>query len=60
VALLTAGYSVGQIAGPLVAAPLIHHGYQMVLIVGSGVVVCAAAVAALLWIRYPDNVFAAG
>jgi MFS family permease len=55
VALLTAGYSAGQIVGPLVVAPLIHHGYQTVLIVGAGVVVCAAAVAALLWVRYPER-----
>jgi MFS family permease len=60
VALLTAGYSVGQIAGPLAAAALIHHGYHAVLIVGSGVVVCAAAVAALLWIGYPDTVSVSG
>ncbi|MGH3583334.1 MAG: YbfB/YjiJ family MFS transporter [Mycobacterium sp.] len=55
VALLTAGYSAGQIAGPLLAAPLLHHGFQTVLIAGAGVVVCAAAVAALLWIGYPGQ-----
>ncbi|SEE82286.1 hypothetical protein SAMN05216489_08468 [Streptomyces sp. 3213] len=28
VALLTAGYSVGQILGPLAVAPLLRHGYR--------------------------------
>ncbi|MET0474722.1 MAG: YbfB/YjiJ family MFS transporter [Mycobacterium sp.] len=53
VALLTAGYSAGQIMGPLLAAPLIHHGFETVLIVGAGVVVCAAGVAGLLSVGYP-------
>jgi hypothetical protein len=35
---------------------LIHYGCQTVLIIGAGVVVCAAVVAALLWIGYPANV----
>jgi len=45
VALLTAGYSVGQILGPLAAAPLLKHGYHLALIVGSLVVVSAALAA---------------
>jgi hypothetical protein len=31
VAILTAGYSVGQILGPLLVTPLLHHGYQEAL-----------------------------
>ncbi|SEP07142.1 Uncharacterised MFS-type transporter YbfB, partial [Actinacidiphila rubida] len=31
VALLTAGYSVGQILGPLAVTPLLHHGYHQAL-----------------------------
>jgi MFS family permease len=53
VALLTTGYSVGQIVGPLAVAPLIHHGFRPALIVAAGVVVAAAAVAGLLRIGYP-------
>jgi hypothetical protein len=32
VALLTAAYSVGQILGTLVVAPLLHHGYRPALL----------------------------
>ena len=55
VALLTAGYSVGQILGPLVVTPLLHHGYRQALLLGA-VVVCAAAVAAaVLRIGFPHQ-----
>jgi MFS family permease len=53
VALLTAGYSAGQIAGPLIVAPLMQRGFHTVLIVGAGVVACAALVACVLRIGYP-------
>ncbi|MFJ8032290.1 YbfB/YjiJ family MFS transporter [Streptomyces sp. NPDC096032] len=53
VALLTAGYSVGQILGPLVVAPLIHHGYHRALILAV-VVLAAAAAAGLLRIGFPS------
>jgi MFS family permease len=55
VALLTAGYSVGQILGPLVAAPLLHHGYQQALILAASVVLVAAAAAAVLRIGFPHH-----
>jgi predicted MFS family arabinose efflux permease len=45
VALLTTGYSVGQMLGPLVVAPLVEHGYRGALLVGAGVVVAAALAA---------------
>jgi MFS family permease len=48
VALLTAGYSAGQIVGPLVAAPLLRHGYHDALLLASVIVLAAAAVASLL------------
>ncbi|MER6430503.1 YbfB/YjiJ family MFS transporter [Streptomyces sp900105245] len=54
VALLTAGYSVGQILGPLVVAPLIHHGYHRALILAAVVVLAAAAAAGLLRIGFPS------
>lgn len=53
VAVLTAGYSVGQIAGPLAVAPLLHHGFRPALILAAGVVLVAAAVAGFLRIGYP-------
>jgi predicted MFS family arabinose efflux permease len=56
VALLTAGYSAGQVAGPLLVAPLMQRGFHTVLLVGAGVVACAAAVAAVLRIGYPGSV----
>lgn len=55
VALLTAGYSVGQILGPLVVAPLLHHGYQQALILAASVVLAAAVAAAVLRIGFPHH-----
>ncbi|MQY28855.1 hypothetical protein NRB56_44400 [Nocardia sp. RB56] len=55
VALLTAGYSVGQILGPLVVTPLLHHGYQSALLLGALIVLAAAVAAALLRVGYPDH-----
>jgi MFS family permease len=52
VALLTAGYSAGQIVGPVAVAPLLEHGFHAALIAGS-LVVAAAAVAAAL-VRIPQ------
>ncbi|WP_229839986.1 YbfB/YjiJ family MFS transporter [Streptomyces brasiliensis] len=48
VALLTAGYSVGQILGPLVVTPLLRHGYHQALVLAAVVVLMAAAAAAVL------------
>lgn len=53
VALLTAGYSVGQIAGPLVVAPLLRHGYHQALLVAAAVVLVAAGAAAVLRVGFP-------
>ncbi|MEU1941543.1 YbfB/YjiJ family MFS transporter [Streptomyces sp. NPDC020125] len=55
VALLTAGYSVGQILGPLVATPLLHHGYEQALILAAVVVLASAVAAALLRIGFPHH-----
>jgi MFS family permease len=49
VAVLTAGYSVGQILGPLIVAPLLHQGFRYALM-ASAVVVSAAALTAV-WLR---------
>ncbi|MFC8965216.1 YbfB/YjiJ family MFS transporter [Streptomyces sp. NPDC057094] len=59
VALLTAGYSVGQIAGPLLVAPLLQHGYRQALLLASGVVLAAAVSAAVLRSGFPHRIVAA-
>ena len=54
VAILTTGYSLGQIIGPLAVGPLLHNGYHQALLVSAGVVALAAA-AALLVRRQPKE-----
>ncbi|MGW6446386.1 YbfB/YjiJ family MFS transporter [Lentzea sp. NPDC055074] len=44
-AILTAGYSAGQIIGPLVATPLLHDGYDRALLLAAGIVALAAITA---------------
>ncbi|RZT07953.1 putative MFS family arabinose efflux permease [Kribbella sp. VKM Ac-2569] len=51
VAILTTGYSLGQIVGPLAVGPLLHNGYHRALLVSVGVVALAAAAALL--VRHP-------
>jgi len=58
VALLTAGYSVGQILGPLAATPLLHHGYHPALILGALIVLAAALASGLLRIGFPHHLAA--
>jgi predicted MFS family arabinose efflux permease len=55
VAILTTGYSAGQILGPLVVTPLLRHGYQQALLIGAGVVLVAALAAAALRVRFPTQ-----
>jgi MFS family permease len=55
VALLTAGYSAGQIVGPLIVTPLLHHGYQGALILAAAIVLAAAIAAAFLRIGFPGS-----
>ncbi|MFF0291154.1 YbfB/YjiJ family MFS transporter [Streptomyces sp. NPDC005262] len=56
VALLTAGYSAGQILGPLVVTPLLHHGYHQALILAALVVLTAAGASAVLRIGFPHHI----
>ena len=56
VALLTAGYSIGQILGPLVVKPLLHDGYHDALLVGAAIVLAAAVAAAALRVGFPHRV----
>ncbi|KUN16460.1 MFS transporter [Streptomyces corchorusii] len=55
VALLTAGYSAGQILGPLVATPLLRHGYHQALVLASAVVLAAALAALVLRVGFPHH-----
>ncbi|MFJ8329851.1 YbfB/YjiJ family MFS transporter [Streptomyces sp. NPDC094437] len=55
VALLTAGYGVGQILGPLAVAPLLHDGYRGALLPASAVVLAAASAAVVLRIGFPHH-----
>lgn len=46
VAILTTGYSVGQIAGPLLVTPLLHNGYHQALVIAAVILVVAATASA--------------
>ncbi len=59
VALLTAGYSVGQIAGPLVVTPLLRHGYHQALLLSAVMILAAAAAAGVLRVGFPHDLPAA-
>ncbi len=48
VALLTAGYSVGQILGPVAVSPLLRDGFRAALLVGALVVLLAAVAAGVM------------
>jgi MFS family permease len=56
VALLTTGYSVGQILGPLLVTPLLNHGYHDALLLGAATVGLAALAAIFLGLRFPHRV----
>jgi MFS family permease len=60
VAVLTTGYGVGQITGPLVVTPLIGHGYHTALLTGGVIAAAAALAAGVLRVGYPRNPGAAG
>ncbi|MET9880291.1 YbfB/YjiJ family MFS transporter [Actinacidiphila glaucinigra] len=55
VALLTAGYSVGQILGPLAVEPLLRQGYRQALVLAALVVLAAAAAAFVLRVGFPHR-----
>lgn len=55
VAILTTGYSVGQILGPLTVTPFLHNGYRHALLIGSGLVALAAIAAGALRRRFPHH-----
>jgi MFS family permease len=55
VAVLTAGYSVGQILGPLVVTPLLRHGYHQALLIAAVVVLAGAVAAGVLRVGFPHE-----
>ena len=55
VAILTTGYSVGQIAGPLLVTPLLHNGYHEALLIAGAILLVAAVAAALARHRFPHH-----
>jgi predicted MFS family arabinose efflux permease len=55
VALLTSGYSVGQILGPVAVTPFLHHGFSLALLVAAAVVLLSAMVAGLLRFGFPSG-----
>ncbi|MFF9212828.1 MULTISPECIES: YbfB/YjiJ family MFS transporter [unclassified Streptomyces] len=55
VALLTAGYSIGQILGPLLAAPLLRHGYHQALLLSAVLVLASACAAAACCLHFPHH-----
>lgn len=59
VAILTSGYGLGQIAGTLVATPLLRGGYQLALLVGAAIVLTAALAAALM-LSFPGRKSSSG
>lgn len=48
VAVLTTGYSIGQVLGPLAVNPFLHHGYRTPLLLGAALVALAALTATAL------------
>jgi len=55
VAILTTGFSVGQIAGPVLVTPMLHHSYQQALLAGAATVAVAAVAALVLRHRFPHH-----
>src|SRR5580692_2188464 len=55
IAILTAGYGIGQVLGPLVVEPTLHGGYHQALLVGAGLVLVAGIGSALLRIKFPHH-----
>jgi MFS family permease len=55
VAILTTGYSVGQIAGPVLVTPLLHRSYELALLAGALIVAVATVAALVLRYRFPHH-----
>jgi predicted MFS family arabinose efflux permease len=55
VAILTTGYSVGQIIGPLAVTPLLRNGYHPALLTAAAIVTLAAVAAGVLRHHFPHH-----
>jgi MFS family permease len=55
VAILTTGYSLGQIAGPVLVTPVLHHSYHPALLAGAAIVAVAAMAALVLRLSFPRH-----
>lgn len=55
VAILTTGYSAGQVAGPLPVTPFLRDGYRTALLIGAAVVAASALAAGVLRHRFPHH-----
>ncbi|MFC4244774.1 YbfB/YjiJ family MFS transporter [Gryllotalpicola reticulitermitis] len=53
IAVMTTGYSVGQIAGPIIVTPLVGGGYSVALLLAAAVLLVGAATALVLRLGYP-------
>jgi hypothetical protein len=59
VALLTTGYAIGQILGPVLARPLLTAGYSGPLLLGGAVIAAAGLAGLAVRFRFPHRVGAA-
>lgn len=55
IAILTAGYGIGQVLGPLIVAPTLGAGYRTALLVGAALVLLAGVGSVALRIRFPHE-----
>lgn len=56
VALLTTGYAIGQILGPVVSRPLLSAGYGGPLLLGGAIIAAAALAGLAVRFRFPHHV----
>ena len=55
VAILTTGYSAGQIAGPILVTPMLQHSYQPALLARAAIAAVASVAALVLRHRFPHH-----
>jgi MFS family permease len=55
IAILTAGYGIGQVLGPLIVAPTLGSGYRVALLVGAALVLAGGIGSAIMRVRFPHH-----
>jgi MFS family permease len=55
IAILTAGYGIGQVIGPIIVAPTLGSGYRTAMLVGAILVLAVGIGAAILRVRFPHR-----